>query len=212
MFASWKEQAVNVQISGKQVDLGEALRTRIADELQEGIGKYFQRDFEANVVVSRERVGFSVDCLAHLASGFSVQASGQGADAHLAFDDLKEKLEKRLRRYKRRLKNHHADERAMITREPARSYVIEAAPFDDVGADAEEDAEKPLGSAPVIIAETTGQVKTMTVSAAVLELELSDNPALLFKNAGTGGLNMVYRRPDGHIGWVDPQGPKAGRG
>ena len=145
--------------------------------------------------------GIAVDCAVHLASGISLQTQGHGGDAHSAFDDALGKLEKRVRRYKRRLRNHHAEQKSPLPAEDAAAYVL--APLDE-----DKEAE-PLSDAPLVIAETTVPVRTMTVSMGVLQLDLSDTPALLFRNAAHGGFNLVYRRADGNVGWVDPERPGA---
>ncbi|MBL8538411.1 MAG: ribosome-associated translation inhibitor RaiA [Hyphomonadaceae bacterium] len=192
---------MRIQVAGRQMDVGEALRTRIEDELASGVGKYFNRATDAVVTVGRNGGGASVevDCTVHLASGISLQAEGHGGDAHSAFGDAMGKLEKRVRRYKRRLRNHHADHKSPLPAEDASAYVL--APLQD---ESEADAGASVESAPLVIAETRVPVRTMTVSTAVMQLDLSENPALLFRNAAHGGLNLVYRRADGNIGWVDP--------
>jgi hypothetical protein len=139
-----------------------------------------------------------VDCTVHLSSGISLQAAGQAGDAHSAFDDALGKLEKRVRRYKRRLKNHHADNKSALPAEDAAAYVL-APPADD---EAEAGAEASDGQ--LVVAETTVPLPTMAVAMAVWQLDLSDSPVLLFRNAAHGGLNVVYRRADGNVGWIDP--------
>jgi ribosomal subunit interface protein len=190
---------MRVQVAGRQVDVGEALKSRIADELSKGVTKYFSsRPADAVVTVGRNGPFFAVDCVLHLDSGIQLQVEGEGSDAHAAFQDALEKIEKRVRRYKRRLKNHHVDHKTPLPAEAATAYVL--APAD------EDDAEAvPTADAPLVIAETKVQVKTMTVSTAVLQLDLADEPALIFRNAAHGGLNLVYRRKDGNIGWIDPE-------
>lgn len=193
---------MRIQVAGRQMDVGEALRTRIESELASGVGKYFNRATDAVVTVAKNGGGQSieVDCTVHLASGISLQAEGHGGDAHSAFDDALGKLEKRVRRYKRRLRNHHSDTKSPLPAEDASSYVL--APL---GEEDEADDEVSAEPAPLVIAESTVAVRTMTVSMAVMQLDLSKDPALLFRNAAHGGLNVVYRRADGNIGWVDPE-------
>jgi ribosomal subunit interface protein len=199
---------MRVQVAGRHLDVGEALRTRISDELNGQIHKFFNRASDAMVTVAKNGVGFDVDCALHLDSGITMQTQGHGGDAHAAFSDALSKLEKRVRRYKRRLRNHHADHKAPLPAEAAAAYVL--APLAE-----EEETDVPAedlvfevngdgGEAPLVIAETQVQVRTMSVSTAVMQLDLTDAPALLFRNAAHGGLGMVYRRPDGNIGWVDP--------
>jgi ribosomal subunit interface protein len=194
---------MRIQVAGRQMDVGEALKTRIEYELASGVEKYFSRATDAVVTVGRNGgAGVEVDCTVHLSSGISLQAQGHAGDAHTAFDDAMSKLEKRVRRYKRRLKNHHADNKSPLPAEDAAAYVL--APLqDDSEADAHESGDNEAG--PLVIAETTVSVRTMTVSTAVMQLDLSEAPALMFRNAANGALNVVYRRPDGNIGWIDPE-------
>lgn len=201
---------MRIQIAGRQLDVGEALRTRIEGELASGVGKYFDRATDAVVTVAKNGGGsqFEGDCLVHLPSGISLQSQGHGGDAHSAFGEAMEKLEKRVRRYKRRLRNHHADNKSPLPAEEAPAYVL--APLQE-DTDAGEDAPA-ADSAPLVIAENTVSVRTMTVSTAVLQLDLTDQPALLFRNAAHGGFNVVYRRPDGNIGWIDPERAPARQG
>jgi ribosomal subunit interface protein len=198
---------MQVQVTGKHVDVGEALRSRVSAELSNSIGKYFDRDGEgADVVVSREGHAFKVDCAVRLASGQQLTSQGVGGDAHLAFDAAVEKLRKRVRRYKNRLKDHHPQAMARQAEETAAYFVIQAPDDADDDLDAEGDGAFPE---PMVIAETETQIETMTVSMAVLELDLSESQTIVFRNAAHGGLSVVYRRPDGNIGWIDPERTKA---
>ena len=188
---------MNVQIIGKHIDLGDALRSRIEDELEAAVSKYFDRPSDGHVTVSKAGHESVVDASVHLPSGIVLQATGRAESPHAALDDAVFKLEKRVRRYHRRLKDHH--KRAPMPSEPAPSYILQSThdsdePVENNGAD----------DAPLIVAETQADIKTMSVSEAVMQLELSESPALLFRNATHEGLNMVYLRADGHIGWVNP--------
>lgn len=196
---------MRVQVAGRQMDVGEALRTRIENELTSSVAKYFNRATDAVVTVAKNGGGvdIEVDCLVHLPSGISLQAEGHGGDAHSAFGIAIEKLEKRVRRYKRRLRNHHADTKSPLPAEDAAAYVL--APLKDEN----EDTPAPTEDPPLVIAETTVPVRTMTVSMAVMQLDLAETPALMFRNAAHGGLNVVYRRQDGNIGWIDPERTQA---
>ena len=194
---------MQVQIAGKRIDVGEALRERIAYGLEDRVSKYFDRTGEAFVTVSKPGWAFNVDCSIHLPSGVTLQAHGEAEDAYQAFEDSLEKIEKRVRRYKRRLKDHHKNKDAIPAIEVQEQII---APYGD---EEDDTAEQPLangelGDAPAIIAESGARIKTMTVSMAVMQLELTDTCAILFRNAKDGDLNMVYRRADGNIGWVDP--------
>jgi len=194
---------MRIQVAGRQMEVGEALRSRIEDELASGVGKYFSRATDAVVTVGKNGgAGIEVDCTVHLSSGISLQAEGHGGDAHSAFDDALGKLEKRVRRYKRRLRNHHADNKSPLPAESAAAYVL--APLADES-DAEEEDGNGGVDAPLVIAETTVDVRTMPVSMAVMQLDLSEHPVLMFRNAGNGALNVVYRRGDGNVGWIDPE-------
>jgi ribosome hibernation promoting factor len=198
---------MQVQVTGKHVDVGEALRTRVSDELSSSIGKYFDRDGGgADVVVSREGHSFRVDCAVTLATGQQLTTQGLGGDAHMAFDAAILRMQKRIRRYKNRLKDHHPQAAARQA-ETAAYYVLQAP---DDGAD---DADLEEGAAgfpePLVIAETETQISVMTVSMAVMELDLTESQTIVFRNAAHGGLSVVYRRPDGNIGWIDPERTKA---
>jgi ribosomal subunit interface protein len=198
---------MQVQVTGKHVDVGEALRSRVSDELSTSIGKYFDRDGGgADVVVSREGHSFRVDCAVTLASGQQLATHGLGGDAHVAFDVASAKMEKRIRRYKNRLKDHHPQ--AMARQAETAAYYVLQAPDDDEGDDS-FDADAASFPEPMVIAETETPIDVMTVSMAVMELDLTESQTIVFRNAAHGGLSVVYRRPDGNIGWIDPQRTKA---
>ncbi len=195
---------MQVQIAGKKVELGAALQERIALGLEDRVSKYFDRTGEAFVTVSKPGWAFNVDCSVHLPSGVSLQAHGEGDDPYAAFEQLLDKIEKRVRRYKSRLRNHRAKE--PLPFEIGSERIILIAEDDDADAD---DSELGLngadsGEAPTIVAESDTKIRTMTVSMAVMQLELADSPAIMFRNAAHGGLNMVFKRQDGNVGWVDP--------
>ncbi len=201
---------MQVQVTGKHVDVGEALRTRVSDELTTSIAKYFDRGGGgADVVVSREGPAFRVDCAVTLATGQQLTSQGLGDDAHQAFDAALEKLSKRIRRYKNRLKSHHGQQVAAKQAENA-AYFVLAAP--DADEEEDDDLEGQAFPEPMIIAETERPVRSMTVSMAVMELDLAEAQTIVFRNAAHGGLSVVYRRPDGNIGWIDPERTKARNG
>jgi len=195
---------MQVQVSGKHVDVGEALRMRVTDEITGAIGKYFDRGGEAEVVVSREGHSFKVDCSVHLASGQHLESHGLGSDAHGAFDTALGKIETRIRRYKRRLKSHSIAASAKQA-ETAAFYVLRAPADDEDVEDFEDWTDGATTPAAMVIAETERPLLTMTVSMAVLELDLSESQTIVFRNAAHGGISVVYRRPDGNIGWIDPE-------
>jgi ribosomal subunit interface protein len=204
---------MQVQVSGKHVDVGEALRTRISDDLLLSIGKYFERGGDADVVLSRDGHGFRIDCVVTLASGQRLESHGLGMDAHGAFGQALGKIETRIRRYKRRLKSHSTAAEAKAA-EVAASYVLRA-PDDSGEVDDWAQADDSDGHHPpaaMVIAESQEALRTMTVSMAVMDLDLTEQPAIVFRNAAHGGLSVVYRRADGNIGWIDPQRTKAVNG
>ncbi len=190
---------MQIQITGKHMNLGDAMRDRIEAGLEAAVAKYFNRTGEANVFVSQQGPFVEVDCNVHLPSGIVLQSTGRADDPYAALEVSLEKMEKRVRRYKRRLKDHHAAAPHPLPASLAAESLILASDTDD-----SEDTGMETGDAPLTVAETSVQIRTMSVSEAVMQLELQDVPALMFRNAGHDGLNMVYRRPDGHIGWVDP--------
>src|SRR5690242_18163759 len=186
------------RVSGKNLDIGEALRTRVNARVAEAMAKYFDGGFSGHVTVGKDGFGFRTECAIHLDSGVTLHTEGMAADAYASADQAALRIEKRLRRYKRRLRdrqsarhNGSAGEEATID---AQSYVI-AAPEDD------DDVTE---INPVIIAESTTALKRLSVSEAVMELDLTGAPVVVFRHAGHGRVNLVYRRSDGHIGWIDP--------
>jgi ribosomal subunit interface protein len=198
---------MSVQVSGKHLNVGDALRERITEALIAGVGKYFERGGEADVHVGRDGYAFCVDVVVRLASGQRLEARGSGGDAHAAFDAALAKLETRVRRYKSRLKNHHAQTASRTADAQLTSLIVlrgdEAGTSDEAWDDEDEGAAGP--PAAMIIAETQAALKTMPVAMAVMELDLADAPMILFRNAAHGGLSVVYRRKDGNIGWIDPE-------
>ncbi len=199
---------MQVQVTGKHVDVGAALRSRVTDEISLSIGKYFDRGGGggADVVVSREGHAFKVDCAVTLASGQQLTTHGLGGDAHLAFDAAIAKMQKRIRRYKNRLTDHHPQ--ALARQAETAAYFVLQTPDDGPDGDDDLDAE-PVGfPEPMVIAETETKIELLTVSMAVMELDLTESQTIVFRNAAHGGLSVVYRRPDGNIGWIDPERTK----
>jgi ribosome hibernation promoting factor len=192
------------RVSGKNIDIGGALRERVNARIAEAVNKYFHGGYSGHVTVERDGFGFRTDCVIHLDSGIVLEADAMAADAYASADQAAIRIEKRLRRYKRRLKDRHAAARgdggagAVPAPEPidAPSYVI-ATPEHDSDEDGTE-------FNPVIIAESTTKLKRLPVSEAVLELDLTGAAVVVFRHDGHGRVNVVYRRPDGHIGWIDP--------
>jgi ribosomal subunit interface protein len=194
---------MRVQVSGKHMDVGEALRARIGDELTGAIGKYFDRGGDAEVVVARDGHGFKVDCAVTLATGQRLLSHGLGGDAHSAFSQALAKAETRIRRYKQRLKSHTVAATAKAA-ETASLYVLRG-PVEDIEAEEWDDSGDAHPPAAMVISETEAPLRTMTVSMAVMDLDLTESQAIVFRNAAHGGLSVVYRRSDGNIGWVDPE-------
>ena len=187
---------MQIKVTGKNLDVGSALRTHVEDRLNQLRAKYFDGTVHAHVTVEKVRAGFHTDCALHLATGLVLQAHGSGAEAHPSFDEAATHLEKQLRRYKRRLKDHHKERSEPVPVLEAASYVISPAP---------EEEDEQAGLNPVVIAEMGTTVPELTVGEAVMQLDISSVPFVLFRNGGHGGLNVVYRRPDGNIGWLDPK-------
>ncbi len=204
-MAGGKER-MQIQVVNKGIDVSDALREQILGRVEDGVTKYFNRPGEAYVSISREGIGFRVDCSLHLPSGAMLQAHGSAEDAYKAAVDTMERLEKRLRRYKRKLKNHHNNNKAELPAESMPIFVLQGSPDNGLDDDYDDEMDAPVDGAPepIVIAERPGEVRTLTVGMASLELDAADSPFLMFRNAANGGLNIVYRRPDGHIGWLDP--------
>lgn len=192
---------MTLRISGKQMDIGDAFRGRIQSRVEDAISKYFDGGYSGQITVSKGGSRYSADCTVHLDSGLTLQASGAGQEPVAAFETAADHLEKRVRRYKRRLKSHGTGATEGIDI----SYTVVAGPDAD-----DDDIEVPEDFAPAIVAESTVALKTMTVASAVVELDTKDSPVVVFRNAGSESVNIVYRRPDGNIGWIDPS--KATRG
>ncbi|GHC79913.1 ribosome hibernation-promoting factor, HPF/YfiA family [Limoniibacter endophyticus] len=186
---------MNLRVSGKHMDIGAAFRERIEGRIGEAIDKYFDGGFSGQVTVAKTGTRFTADCLVHLDSGVALQTSGQAQEPTAAFDDAAERFEKRLRRYKRRLKSHQGNGNGQDAVDI--SYTVMSG-FD------EDDEEIPDDYAPTVVAEQTLALRTLSVAQAVIELDLQGGAVLVFNNAGTGAINIVYRRNDGNIGWIDP--------
>lgn len=184
------------QISGKQMDVGDALQTHVRDALDDVVDKFHQRPTDAQVIFSKDAHEHVCEATIHMSTGLTAQARGHEVEVYAAFESAREKLEKQLRRYKRRLKDHHRERSQPVEAFGASSYVIAA----ESGAD---DDSEPHSLQPVIIAEMETKVPTISVGEAVMQMELAGAPVLVFRNEGTSGVNVVYRRDDGNIGWID---------
>lgn len=189
---------MRIQVSGKQIDVGDALRSHVEDRLAEAIGKYFDRPVEAVVIFSRDGHAFVADASVHLPTGLSVQAKAKAGEVYAAFDGALERMEKQLRRYKRRLREHRGPSTGEVMAAEAQSYIL-------AGGQDHEEGNEPETLQPVIVAEMATTVPHLSVGEAVMHMELSGVQVLVFRNEAHGGVNVVYTREDGNIGWVDPR-------
>ena len=186
---------MTLRVSGKNLDIGESLRQHVLDKVQGMVGHYFDGSVGGHVVITREGSGYRSDCTLRLSSGVSLHAEGRAHEPYPCFEQAANKIEVRLRRYKQRLKGH-SPVLATGGRAKVANYMVEA-PH-------EEQEEPAEGFNPVVVAEGTETLKSLSVASAVAELDLTGAPVVLFENAGSGRVNIVYRRRDGAIGWVDP--------
>ncbi|MGB7242202.1 MAG: ribosome-associated translation inhibitor RaiA [Sulfitobacter sp.] len=185
------------QISGKQIDIGEALQTHVKTELDVVVGKYAERPTDALVVFSKSAHEFVCETTVHLSTGLTAQARAHQTEIYAAFESCCEKMEKQLRRYKRRLKDHHKDRAEPVENFGASSYIL--------ASDTDSESLEPETLQPIIVAEMETKIPSLSVGEAVMQMELAGAPVLIFRNEGKDGLNVVYRRDDGNIGWIDPQ-------
>jgi ribosomal subunit interface protein len=187
-----------VGISGKNFSIGEALRTHVRLRIESAVSRYFGGSVTGHVVLDHEGSGYRTDCTLHLASGVSMHAEGRAQEPYASFDQAADRLERRLSRYKRRLKDHHTGiapgATAQVAVDLIADYELQGLGDDDVGSDFHA----------VIVAERTSAMKTMPVSEAVMELDFTGAPVQVFRHSGNGRVNIVYRRPDGNVGWIDP--------
>ena len=188
------------QISGKHIDIGEALQTHVKAELGEIVEKYAQRPTDAVIVFSKEAHENVCEAVIHLSTGLTAQAKGHATEIYAAFESCREKMDKQLCRYKRRLRNHHRDRTSPVEFERGASYILAASEEPEEG-----DAET---LQPVVVAEMETKIPSITVGEAVMQLELAAQRFLVFRNEGHGGVNVVYLRDDGNIGWIDPRNSK----
>ena len=200
---------MQINVSGKQVDLSDSLRTRVASSLDGIAGKYFDQALEAHVTFGRARSFFTCDINLHAGRGLTLRGEGEAGDANAAFDDAAEHIATRLRRYRRRLNDHHRDSAAKERPQAARSYVLRAEAEDET-AGAPHDGAHANGVEPAsfatVIAETRMEITRLTVGEAVMRMDLADQAVLMFRNSASNELNVIYRRSDGNIGWIDPAG------
>lgn len=201
---------MQLTVSGKQVDLSDALRVHVDEHLDTITTKYFDQALEAKVTFSRARSFFTCDINLHAGRGITVRGEGEAADARSAFDDAAEHIATRLRRYRRRVSAHQRD-LSKIKPEKARSYILAPDPETDDDARRSSAAGLSNGHSDIeaelhatIIAEDTTSIETLSVRDAVMKMDLAFQQMMLFRNSKTGGLNVIFRRTDGHVGWIDP--------
>ncbi|MCC0063413.1 MAG: ribosome-associated translation inhibitor RaiA [Defluviimonas sp.] len=184
------------QISGKQIDIGDALQAHVKSELGETVEKYSQRPTDATVAFSRNAHEFVCETTVHLSTGLTAAARGSANEIYAAFDACREKMDKQLRRYKRRLKDHHKERAEPVEFAEAPMYVL--------AANGETGDSEPETLQPMIIAEMETKIPSLSVGEAVMQMELSGLSVLVFRNEKSGGVNVVHRRDDGNVGWIDP--------
>ena len=201
---------MTLRISGKSISIGEALRDRVSERTEEVLRKYFDGNYSGHITLSKDGFGFRTDCAQHLDSGITLEADSNAADAYASADQALLMMEKRLRRYKNRLKDRSARKAYAASAALAEldaptldapSYVIEAPAHDEDEVD---------GYSPVIIAEATTALRRLSVSEAVIELDLTGAACMVFQHGGSGRVNIIYRRADGNVGWIDPPSVNAG--
>lgn len=187
---------MEISVKGKNLDVGDALRGHAESQLDVAVSKYFNHAIDATVMFSRQGHGMRADISVHPGPrGLVVQSGSESEDPYVAFDGALERVAKQLRRYKRRLNDHHQKARDGEDMLLAQQYVIQAEHHED---------EAAVDTPPVIVAEIETEIATLTVSEAVMRMDLGELPLVMFRNSGSGGLNVVYRRSDGNIGWIDP--------
>ena len=200
---------MTLRISGKSISVGEALRGRVSERTEEVLRKYFDGNYSGHITLSKDGFGFRTDCALHLDSGITLEAESNATDAYASADQALLMIEKRLRRYKSRLKDRSARKAHVASAAlaeigaptlDASSYVIEAPGEGD---------EEVTGYSPVIIAEATTSLKRFSVSEAVMELDLTGAACIVFQHGSSGRVNIIYRRTDGNVGWVDPPAVKS---
>ena len=192
---------MQITVSGKQVDLSDALQERVSTHLDTIAGKYFDHALDAQVTFSRARSFFTCDINMRAGRGLQLRGEGEAADANTAFDDAAEHIAKRLRRYRRRVNDHHRDLANRARPEAARQYILRQETDGVDLPDSERSADEAFAT---VIAENQTEIGQLSVGEAVMRMDLADQTVLMFRNSATGVLNVVYRRTDGHIGWIDP--------
>ena len=188
---------MHYQITGRQIDIGEALQTHVENDLSAILDKYASRPTDANIVFSKSGHEYVCETIVHLSTGLTAQAKNHATEIYAAFDGCSEKMDKQLRRYKRRLKDHHKERSQPVELSDAGSYILASSDESD---DTQGDTVNGM-----IVAEMEMKIQSLSVGEAVMQMELADKPMLVFRNEKHSGINVVYRREDGNIGWVDPR-------
>jgi ribosomal subunit interface protein len=189
---------MRIRVNGKQIDVGDALTTHCQDRVGDVVNKYAEKPVEANITFSKDRHEFVSDISVHLSTGLTTQAHGKSSDVYDALEKALERMEKQLRRYKRRLKDHHKERKNPVETFDVPAYILAS----DGG---ESETAEPSSLQPVIVAEMETPVKSLSVGEAVMQMELNAAPLLVFRNTTHGGVNVVYQREDGNVGWIDPR-------
>ena len=201
---------MTLRVSGKSINIGEAIRGRVEGRTEEVLRKYFDGNYSGHFTFSKDGFGFKADCALHLDSGVTLEADAMAADAYSSADQALIQIEKRLRRYKSRLKDRsarkaHTESEAMAAIDlagiDASSYVLEGPSYD-------EDEDEITAFNPVVIAESTQALRRFSVSEAVMELDMTGSPVIVFQHGSSGRVNIIYRRSDGNVGWIDPPAAK----
>lgn len=195
---------MEINVSGKQVELSDALRTRVSRHLEGIAGKYFDHALEAQVTFGRARSFFTCDITVHAGRGLRLRGEGEAADANSAFDDAAEHIAKRLRRYRRRVSDHARDIANRERPELARQYVLRQA--DNAAVEPAAGGDAGIDAYATVIADQPAEISRLSVGEAVMRMDLADQQVMMFRNSATGELNVIYRRFDGNIGWIDPVG------
>jgi ribosomal subunit interface protein len=203
---------MTLTVTGRHIDVGDALRGHVATEVEAIVSKYFDRALESSVVFDKRGAFFECEVAVHVGRGIHARGKDEADDPYVAFNRAAEHIAKRLRRHKRRLRDHHMNGSREVETLAAQQYILAG---DDTAVDEQETAEpatdRPADThaavgEPVVVAEMAAEIPTLTVGEAVMRLDLEDMPAMMFRNVAHGGLNMIYRRPDGNVGWIDPRG------
>lgn len=194
---------MQLTVKGRHIGVSERLREHVRERLDSAISKYFTTAIDAHVVFESNKRSFNAHITIHVGAGITLQGQGEAEELFASFDVAATRVEKRLRRYKRRLRDHHRGRDGKSRGRAAQQYVIEA----EVDAEHTHENDEPDNLSPVIVGEANTEIEELTVGEAVMRMDLAESPALMFFNRSHGGINVVYRRPDGNIGWIDPKIP-----